>query len=334
MTVAQLRIGKHGPPAVDARTVPPDDARGDERARLGRARRAHRHRRRVRRSPRVRPGAHRALPRGARLPRRRRRAAALDAARRHRAHGRAAPLRRRQRGQPRLDAQQAHGAEEGALRGPVLARRPHRTRARTAPAIVYANLCRQAFPGLPVVLGGIEASLRRIAHYDYWSDSVRRSILLDAKADLLVFGMGERAAWEIARRLDAGERVAELTDVRGTAHVRKNKRAWEPPPPSTEPLRDATASRSCSPRTRRSAPTRRPSRGCRARSSTRRTPHNAPPAPAAARRPRRSTSTRPALPLDEAEMDGLYDLPFARRPAPGATAASASPRSRRSSTRS
>ncbi|MFO0679262.1 MAG: YgiQ family radical SAM protein [Polyangiaceae bacterium] len=95
-------------------------------------------------------------------------------------------------------------------------------------SIVYANLCRQAFPGLPVVLGGIEASLRRIAHYDYWSDSVRRSILLDAKADLLVFGMGERPVWEIARRLDAGEPVSSITDVRGTARVLKNKAAWEP----------------------------------------------------------------------------------------------------------
>src|SRR6202044_1322175 len=94
-------------------------------------------------------------------------------------------------------------------------------------SIVYANLCRQAFPGLPVVLGGIEASLRRIAHYDYWSDSVRRSILPDAKADLLVFGMGERAAWEIARRLAAGETVEQLTDVRGTAHVRKNRAQWQ-----------------------------------------------------------------------------------------------------------
>jgi len=93
-------------------------------------------------------------------------------------------------------------------------------------SIVYSNLCRQAFPGLPVVLGGIEASLRRIAHYDYWSDSVRRSILLDAKADLLVFGMGERAAWEIAQRLDGGERVEQLGNIRGTAHVRKNKQAW------------------------------------------------------------------------------------------------------------
>src|SRR5690606_4996194 len=79
-------------------------------------------------------------------------------------------------------------------------------------SIVYANLCRQAFGDVPIVLGGIEASLRRIAHYDYWSEKIRRSILLDAKADLLVFGMGERPVWEIARRLKAGEPLAQLTD--------------------------------------------------------------------------------------------------------------------------
>ena len=78
--------------------------------------------------------------------------------------------------------------------------RPHRLRPDRA-TIVYAKRCREAFPGVPIVLGGIEASLRRIAHYDYWSDTVRRSILLDAKADLLVFGMGERPVWEIADRL-------------------------------------------------------------------------------------------------------------------------------------
>ncbi|HVZ34820.1 MAG TPA: YgiQ family radical SAM protein, partial [Polyangiaceae bacterium] len=87
---------------------------------------------------------------------------------------------------------------------------------------------RQAFPGLPVVLGGIEASLRRIAHYDYWMDQLRRSILLDAKADLLVFGMGERPVWEIARRLAAGEPVEALRDIRGTAFPLKNRKAWEP----------------------------------------------------------------------------------------------------------
>src|SRR6201985_1940170 len=88
--------------------------------------------------------------------------------------------------------------------------------------IVYAQRCREAFREVPIVLGGIESSLRRIAHYDYWSDKVRRSVLLDAKADLLVFGMGEHAAWEIARRLDEGEPVSALTDVRGTAHVKNN----------------------------------------------------------------------------------------------------------------
>ncbi len=96
-------------------------------------------------------------------------------------------------------------------------------------SIVYANLCRQAFGDVPIVLGGIEASLRRIAHYDYWSEKIRRSILLDAKADLLVFGMGERPVWEIARRLKAGEPLAQLTDVRGTAYVTRDKQridAW------------------------------------------------------------------------------------------------------------
>ncbi len=72
---------------------------------------------------------------------------------------------------------------------------------------------------MPIVLGGIEASLRRIAHYDYWSDKVRRSILLDAKADLLVFGMGERPVWEVADRLRRGEKVEDIRDVRGTAYL-------------------------------------------------------------------------------------------------------------------
>lgn len=83
--------------------------------------------------------------------------------------------------------------------------------------IVYANRVRQAFPGVPIVLGGIEASLRRLAHYDYWQDQLRRSILLDAKADLLVHGMGELPVLEIARRLGAGATIADCRDVPGTA---------------------------------------------------------------------------------------------------------------------
>src|SRR5688572_24535134 len=87
--------------------------------------------------------------------------------------------------------------------------------------IVYAQRAREAFNDVPVIIGGIEASLRRIAHFDYWSEKVRRSILLDAKADLLVYGNAERQIVEIAHRLAAGTPVAEITDIRGTAFVRK-----------------------------------------------------------------------------------------------------------------
>ena len=85
--------------------------------------------------------------------------------------------------------------------------------------LVYAQRCREAFKGVPVVLGGIEASLRRIAHYDYWSDKVRRSVLPDSKADLLVFGNGERQILEIAHRLARGQDIKELRDIRGTAFM-------------------------------------------------------------------------------------------------------------------
>jgi len=83
--------------------------------------------------------------------------------------------------------------------------------------LVYTNRVHELFPDTPIVLGGIEASLRRFAHYDYWQDRVRQAILADAPADLLVFGMGERQVVEIARRLASGETVASLRDVRGTA---------------------------------------------------------------------------------------------------------------------
>jgi uncharacterized radical SAM protein YgiQ len=87
--------------------------------------------------------------------------------------------------------------------------------------IVYAQRAREAFKEVPIVVGGIEASLRRIAHFDYWSEKVRRSVLLDAKADLLVYGNGERQICEIAHRLAAGERILDIKDLRGTAFARK-----------------------------------------------------------------------------------------------------------------
>jgi len=88
-------------------------------------------------------------------------------------------------------------------------------------AIVYSQRCREAYPEVPIVLGGIEGSLRRIAHYDYWSDKVRRSIVVDSKCDLLLYGNAERAVVEIAHRLAARELVHQITDVRGTAFVRR-----------------------------------------------------------------------------------------------------------------
>jgi uncharacterized radical SAM protein YgiQ len=106
---------------------------------------------------------------------------------------------------PRSDDAYTPGGQGGA--------RPDRC------SLVYAQRCREAFPDVPVVLGGIEASLRRIAHYDYWQDSVRRSILVDAQADLLLYGNAERAVVEVAHRLARGDDIASITDVRGTAFI-------------------------------------------------------------------------------------------------------------------
>lgn len=100
--------------------------------------------------------------------------------------------------------------------GDVGGKRPDRA------AIVYSQRCREAYKDVPIVLGGIEGSLRRIAHYDYWSDKVRRSIVVDAKCDLLLYGNAERAIVEVAHRLAAREPIEKITDVRGTAFIRRS----------------------------------------------------------------------------------------------------------------
>lgn len=92
-------------------------------------------------------------------------------------------------------------------------------------AIVYANRVHALFPDVPIIMGGIEASLRRFAHYDYWSDSVRQSILADAPADVIVFGMGELSTKEVARRLNAGEVITEIQDIPGTV-AKEEVRRW------------------------------------------------------------------------------------------------------------
>ncbi|MBI5507642.1 MAG: YgiQ family radical SAM protein [Deltaproteobacteria bacterium] len=109
---------------------------------------------------------------------------------------------------PRHDDPYSPGGKSG--------RRPPRA------TVVYCNLIRAAYGKVPIVIGGIEASQRRFSHYDYWEDRVRRSILLDAHADLCVFGMGEAPLGEIATRLAAGARPGDLVDIRGTAYVKKD----------------------------------------------------------------------------------------------------------------
>lgn len=95
-------------------------------------------------------------------------------------------------------------------------RRPDRA------TIVYANMARRAYPDVGIVIGGVEASLRRLSHYDYWSDNVRRSLLLDSKADILVYGMGERQTVEIAKRLNSGDDIKRLDNIPGTVVARKS----------------------------------------------------------------------------------------------------------------
>ena len=86
---------------------------------------------------------------------------------------------------------------------------------------VYSQRCREAYKNVPLVIGSIEASLRRLAHYDYWTDKVRRSVLVDSTADILLYGNAERAIIEIAHRISSGEKISDITDVRGTAYISK-----------------------------------------------------------------------------------------------------------------
>ena len=161
---------------------------------LGRGRRRLRHRRRLRRSPALRDGDPRPRAGGGRASASRSSASPTGGScEPWRQFGRPRLFFARQRRQHGLDDQPLHGQQEGPQRRRLLARRPDRPAARPARRSSYCQRCREAFPGVPVIAGGVEASLRRLAHYDYWSDTVRRSILLDCKADLVVYGMGERA---------------------------------------------------------------------------------------------------------------------------------------------
>ncbi|MFG3692115.1 YgiQ family radical SAM protein [Stutzerimonas stutzeri] len=116
----------------------------------------------------------------------------------------------------RYTADRKTRSDDAYTAGGLAGKRPDRA------SLVYSQRCKEAYKHVPVVLGGIEASLRRIAHYDYWSDKVRRSILMDATADILLYGNAERAIVEVAQRLARGESIEAITDVRGTAFIRKD----------------------------------------------------------------------------------------------------------------
>ncbi|MGO3896268.1 MAG: YgiQ family radical SAM protein, partial [Psychrobacter sp.] len=106
--------------------------------------------------------------------------------------------------------------------GNVANKRPDRA------AIVYSQRCREAYPDVPIILGGIEGSLRRIAHYDYWSDKVRRSVLLDARADVLLYGNAERAIVDVVHGLSKGYTFEQMSKLRGTAYLLSpSRRHWQ-----------------------------------------------------------------------------------------------------------
>jgi uncharacterized radical SAM protein YgiQ len=174
--------------------------------------------------------------------------------------------------------------------------------------IVYANRVRERFFGTPIVIGGIEASLRRFAHYDYWQDRVRQSILADAPADLLVFGMGERQVAEIARRLAAGEAVDSLRDIPGTSYKMDPAR-WQLSRPAgvVEIPGFAEVSRDRHAYARAFAIHYREQDPVRGR-------------PVAQLHPKTVVvQNPPAQPLTTEELDHIYELPFSRRAHPSYT---------------
>jgi uncharacterized radical SAM protein YgiQ len=188
----------------------------------------------------------------------------------------------------------------------------------------YCHRAREAFPGVPIIAGGVEASLRRLAHYDYWSDTVRRSILLDCKADLLVYGMGEKNIVEIARRLAAGETVRDLRTMRGVAYSIGAKetealRAQSVSDGSNQPVAHAPGSDWI---VLPDYDTVKSDKHVFAE-ATRIIHVNTNPLNAKTLvqfHGREAVVVNPpALPLTEAEMDAIYDLPYIRRPHPSYT---------------
>ncbi len=177
--------------------------------------------------------------------------------------------------------------------------------------LVYANLARRAFPGLPVVLGGIEASLRRVSHYDFWTDTLRRPLLMDAKADLLIWGMGERAILECARRLEQGR---DLPGIPGTAWIDRLDADGRP---ANLPETLAAAPGIALPGHERLLA--EPEQLLRLTQELERQVHRGDAWAFEPVQGRALVLAPPAAPLSTAEMDELYSLPFCREAHPAYT---------------
>lgn len=176
-------------------------------------------------------------------------------------------------------------------------RRPDRA------TLAYCQRAREAFPGVPVVAGGVEASLRRLAHYDYWSDKVRRSIVLDAKADLLVYGMGERGLLQILQRLNEGEPINQIRDIRGTAY----RLGASETPPQDDTIQLPSFEEVSSDKHNFARMTRIAHHETNPFNAKRLVQYHGREA---------VVVNPPQLPMEEAEMDRVYDLPYTRRPHP------------------
>ena len=174
--------------------------------------------------------------------------------------------------------------------------------------IIYSQRAREAYPDVPIIIGGIEATMRRFAHYDYWSDKVRKSVLLDSKADLLVYGMGEKQLREITARLKAGESIKDMRDIRGTAYPLGAKEAAELK--LTGAIELPTAGEVTGDRVKFSTATRliyEESNPFNARPLVQKSEGKA------------VVQNPPALPLSTEEMDFIYGLPFIKRAHPSYT---------------
>jgi uncharacterized radical SAM protein YgiQ len=202
-----------------------------------------------------------------------------------------------------MDSMVAHYTPARKLRhddaytpGNVHGKRPNRA------TIIYTSRLKEAYKDTPVIIGGIEASLRRFAHYDFWEDKVRRSLLFDAKADLLIYGMAEQPLLTVAERMKAGEALADIRDVRGTACISKEYPASADKPVEIPSFEEVVADK-------------KKFAAAFVLASKEQNPYCA--KPIIQRHGNRLLICNPpATPLSEAEMDAIYGLPFEKAPHP------------------